>query len=189
MSGAPRVWIVVAFLACEVAACRPGGSPAPASRPSVPPGEAPPITRAVTGEPGQAVPNGRVEMTVAPIIYRFDRIGAERVSAGLVFDVIELTVRNVTSTTIPVGPAWLTQGISDFRCYPDQPPPVDLRDPFPTVTLAPGQTVRGSLVFDNERQLTSRYLAYDDGKATPIQVNLRRAERRYLGVYPGGAAP
>jgi len=184
MSGAPRVWVVVALLACAGAACRASGSPGPAGAASMPPGEAPPITRAITGEPGQAVSNGRVEMTVAPVIYGFDRIGTERVSAGLVFDVIEVTVRNVTSMSVPVGPRWLTQGISDFRCYPDQPPPTDLRDPFPDVTLAPGQAVQGSLVFDNERQLTSRYLAYDDGKATPLLVNLRRAERRFLGAYP-----
>ncbi len=183
----PARGLALAVLALLASACL--SSVPPATKSASPPGhgEPPPITRAVRGQAGQPVSNGRIEVVVAPVIQGFSLIGDERVAAGLVFDVIEVTVRNISAEAVPVGPGSLTQGISDFRCYPDQPPPAALRDPFPALTLAPGESARGSLVFDNERQLTSRYLAYDDGKAIPILVELRQATRRFSERYPGGS--
>jgi hypothetical protein len=176
--------ILTGALLALLVACR-GATPQPASSGPADGGEPPPIKRAIEGPPGQPVSNGRVEVIVSPVIRSFDRIGAEKVAAGLVFDVIEVTVRNLTDKAIAVGPGLLTQGIQDFRCYPDEPPPPGLQDPFPTISLQPGQSVRGSLVFDNERQSASRYLAYDDGKAMPVLIRLRQATRRFQDAYPG----
>jgi hypothetical protein len=176
--------ILIGSLLALLCACR-GTTAQPPATGSVDRGEPPPIKRAIEGPPGQPVSNGQVEVTVSPVIQSFDRIGAEKVAAGLVFDVIEVTVRNLSDKPLPVGPGLLTQGIQDFRCYPDHPPPPDLQNPFPTISLQPGQSVRGSLVFDNERQSASRFLAYDDGEAKPILIRLRQATRRFQEVYPG----
>jgi hypothetical protein len=176
--------ILTGALLALLCACR-GTTAQPVATGAADSGEPPPIKRAIEGPPGQPVSNGQVEVTVSPVIWSFDRIGAEKVAAGLVFDVIEVTVRNLSDKPLPVGPGLLTQGIQDFRCYPDQPPPPGLQDPFPTTSLQPGQSVRGSLVFDNERQSASRFLAYDDGKAMPILIRLRQATRRFQDAYPG----